>query len=186
MLGEANYLNQLGNIALNQSDYAQAFSFVKQAMELYEKIGDQQGKANSFSYLGDIAFRKSDYTEARSRFDQALGLYEKTGYQKGKANCLRRLGDICLAEGKRSQAKEKWEAALKLYRNLNALNPLGYTYKRLAGVGSLGHRVKSIIAAIQVWEEIGRQDLVQEILPKGRLSRWAYQFLKKASQSGHF
>lgn len=186
LLGEANCLNQLGKVALNQSDYAQAYSLVKQAMELYEKIGDPQGIANSLSHLGDIAFLKSDYAEARSLFDRAIGLYEKTGYQKGKANCLRSLGDIWLAEGNRAQAKEKWEAALKLYRNLNALNPLGVTYKRLAGLGSLGHRVKSILAAIQVWEAIGRHDLVQEMLPKGRLGRWAYQLLKKASQSGQF
>ena len=97
VLGEANCIWSLGDIALARSEHDQARDRYEATLPLFRRVGDVLGEANCIRSLGDIALRRSDHDQARDRYEAALPLFRRVGSVLGEANCIRGLGDIALA-----------------------------------------------------------------------------------------
>jgi hypothetical protein len=76
LLGEANCIKSLGDIALERSHNDIAGSAYERSLPLYRRIGDVLGEANCIKGFGDIALARSDRAAARAAYDQALPLYQ--------------------------------------------------------------------------------------------------------------
>lgn len=75
VLGQANCIWSMGDIALARSEHEEARGLYEQAQPLYERVGDILGQANCIKSLGDVALALSEHKEARDLYERALASY---------------------------------------------------------------------------------------------------------------
>jgi tetratricopeptide (TPR) repeat protein len=167
LVGEANCIQNLGDIEFARSNYDAASQQYEEALRLYRKVGDVLGEANCIQSIGEVAFRRSDCDGATARYEEALPLFCKVGDLLGEANCMRGLGDVARHRGDPDVATNLWLRALQLYQRIPEPHSIGHTHHRLARVAKLpANRVSHLAAAREAWLSIGRQDLIENLLPK--------------------
>jgi tetratricopeptide (TPR) repeat protein/transcriptional regulator with XRE-family HTH domain len=138
-LGQANALNDLGDVRRLTGDYPAAVQAQEQALGIYRDLGDRRGQANALSDLGYVRGATGDYPAAAQALEQALGIYRDLGDRRGQANALSSLGDMRRLTDDYLGAAQAQEQALGIYRDLgnrrgqaNALISLG-DVRRMTG-----------------------------------------------------
>ena len=134
VLGEADCVKGLGDVALRRSDHEGARKRYEAALPLYQKVSGVLGEATCIEALGDIAFERRDYEEARERYNAALPLYKQVENAAGEANCIGTLGDIAFKRRDYEEARGRFEAALALY--IQAGDVLGQAFC-IEGLGDI-------------------------------------------------
>ena len=76
---EAQVLMNIGSVYRDMSEPILAEEYYHHAMEIFERLDDQEGIANQFSNLGYISYVTSRLEEAAAYFEKAARLYTKTG-----------------------------------------------------------------------------------------------------------
>ncbi|NER94017.1 MAG: tetratricopeptide repeat protein [Symploca sp. SIO1B1] len=89
--GEANSLNNLGNVYSSLAEYEQAIDFYEQSLELFREIRDRQGEANSLGNLGNVYSSLAEYEQAKDFYEQSLAIAREIGDRQGEANSLNNL-----------------------------------------------------------------------------------------------
>ena len=117
-LGQANALNDLGDVRLAASDYPAAARALQQALGIYRDLGDRLGQANVLNDLGFVRLAAGDYPAAARALQQALGIYRDLGDRLGQSRALRYLGDIWRMTGDYPAAARALEQALGICRDL--------------------------------------------------------------------
>jgi tetratricopeptide (TPR) repeat protein len=138
-LGQANALNDLGDVRRVTGDFPAAAQVLEQALGIYRDLGDRLGQANALHDLGVVWWLTGEYPAAARAEEQALGIYRDLGDRLGQANALSDLGAVRRATGDFPAAAQVLEQALGIYRDLgdrlgqaNALSHLG-ALRRLTG-----------------------------------------------------
>ena len=164
LLGEANCILRLGDIALARSQHEQARSCYQEALPLYREVGDRLGEANCILRLGDIALDRADPEQARSRYEEALPLYRQVGELLGEADCIQSLGDIALRRSDHEQARQNYRTALALYERIREPYSIGWTHVRLARIAPDAQaRASHVSAARAAWQQIDRPDMLRQL-----------------------
>ncbi|TAG62353.1 MAG: tetratricopeptide repeat protein, partial [Oscillatoriales cyanobacterium] len=85
---KANSLHELAIVERNLGEIEKAITLEKQAMEIFERIGDIKMKAATLHQLAIIYANQGDVEKAIAFYQQSLELTEKIGNVQGKAATL--------------------------------------------------------------------------------------------------
>jgi predicted ATPase/DNA-binding SARP family transcriptional activator len=129
----AKALNEAGDLAHRQGDYASARTLLDESLSLRRELGDKQGIAWSLNLLGNVAYDQGDYASARVLHEESLGLCRELGDRLGIAWSLNSLGNIVHPQGEYTTAQALYEESLNLFREAGdhqgvarSLSCLGY------------------------------------------------------------
>ncbi|UNU22943.1 tetratricopeptide repeat protein [Microcoleus vaginatus] len=136
--GEANSLNNLGEIYSLLGEYSQAIHCYQQSLNIQRDIGNRSGEAASLNALGNIYDALGEYLQAIDCYQQSLNIERETNNRHGEASSWRDLGSAYYSLGEYLQAIECQQQSLDMarkinskHREVNSLNALGRTYVSL-------------------------------------------------------
>jgi tetratricopeptide (TPR) repeat protein len=117
----AGALDELGNLAYLQGDYAEAQRRYQQSLAFFEQLGDLAGQASSWHQLGMLAQQQRDYAEARRLYQQSLQIQEQLGNLAGQALSWHQLGNLAFLQGNDAEARRLYQQSLQLREQLGDL-----------------------------------------------------------------
>ena len=147
---QAKVLGQLGLLTWNAADYPAAQQYLKESLNLYSVVGDNQGITRALNNLGIVAHEQGDYEGAQDYYQQALERVRYENDDTKAASILQCLGSLALEQGDLTKAQVNYESALQF--NRNHANQLGIA-SALVGLGSTALRQAKYLAAQRYYEE---------------------------------
>jgi tetratricopeptide (TPR) repeat protein len=131
-LGQADALNDLGEVRQLTGDYPGAAQVLEEALGIYRDLGDRLGQASALHNLGVMRRMTTEYLGAAQAQEEARGIYGDLGDRLGQGSALNELGAVRWMTGDYPGAAQVLEEALGIARNLgdrlgqaSALNNLG-------------------------------------------------------------
>jgi tetratricopeptide (TPR) repeat protein len=131
-LGEANTLQEIGDVLLFLERSNEALQWYEVALTYYSEIGDCLGKANTLKALGNVLQFLKQSTEALEKYEAALACYREIEDRLGEANTLKAIGDVFRLLKQSTEALEKYEIALSFYREIGTCLGEANTLKAMA------------------------------------------------------
>jgi hypothetical protein len=90
----AGSLNNLGEVAWNQGEYAAARTLFEESLAIKQALGDKRGMAGSLNNLGLVALEQRDYSTARTLLVEGLAIRREVGDKWGIAASLAGLAGL--------------------------------------------------------------------------------------------
>jgi tetratricopeptide (TPR) repeat protein len=112
--GEAESLNNLGQLYLIASDTKAARKKFDEAFELNESIKNEKGMAANLNNIGSIYMQMADFTRAKQYLVDASAIYKKLQISIALANVTNNLGLLEMEFGNFDQASKHFDAAFKV------------------------------------------------------------------------
>ncbi|MFI1415954.1 AfsR/SARP family transcriptional regulator [Streptomyces sp. NPDC020707] len=146
------------------SRYEEVATHMRQALGLYEVLGDVLGQAHVHRTLSWLKDEKGQYEEGLDHARKALGSFEAAGHRTGRARALNAVGWFCSRLGRHEEALGHCGLALRL------MEEAGDRFDQADTLDSLGHihldlrqyeqAAGSYERALTIYREIG--DLYNE------------------------
>jgi tetratricopeptide (TPR) repeat protein len=133
-LWKAVTYHQLGIIAQNLREYAQARDFYQLALSIYIEFGDRYSQAATYHQLGIIAEEMREYAQARDFYQLALSIYIEFGDRYSQASTYGQLGIIAQKMREYAQARDFYQLALSIYIEFGDRYSQASTYHQLGMV----------------------------------------------------
>jgi tetratricopeptide (TPR) repeat protein len=133
----AVFTHQLGMIALHRGDYDQALDWYRQALTIFEELGNRVNMAVSYHQLGIVAYWRGDYDQALDWYRQALTIREELGDRRGIATSYHELGMVAFRQEDYDQALDWYRQALTIFEELGNRPEMALSYHQLGIVAYL-------------------------------------------------
>jgi len=118
-------------------DYQLALSNMLQSLELYERLGDENGIGSMLLNIGLIYSDQRSSEEAKNYFRKAYRSFEKNKREVSQATALTKLASVLSLEDSLAQAKEYLNTAIEIHHDneyryglAEAYNRLGIAYRK--------------------------------------------------------
>nr|MBA2248083.1 tetratricopeptide repeat protein [Chloroflexia bacterium] len=140
-------LNNLGNLALELSQYTKAHACYIQSRQLYESIGDESGIADELNNLGLLEIIQAKFSPAREFLERSLAIRRRIGDVTALPATLSNLGDIATFEVNYDLAETCHAEALAIRREIGSKRGLALSCHNLGIVAYL----RGDFAAAERW-----------------------------------
>jgi predicted ATPase/class 3 adenylate cyclase/DNA-binding CsgD family transcriptional regulator len=135
----AGLLLSLGQIAISQSEYAEARSLLEEGLALFQEMNNQQQIMWSFFHLGRLLFTQGDEARASAFMEDCLALSRAVNDKPASACSLYLLGRFALARGDAPSARVRLEESLAHFRALGLQQHIAYVLSQSAVVSMMQH-----------------------------------------------
>ncbi|MFN8467951.1 MAG: tetratricopeptide repeat protein [Caldilineaceae bacterium] len=129
--------HQLGMVAQEQRQWAQADDYYQQALTILSNVGDQYRCAHTYHNLGVVAQEQQQWAQAEDYYQQALAIFIDFDDRYNQAKIYHHLGRA--AQGKQvwAQAEQYYHQALAIKIDLDDRYSQAPTYHQLGVVAQL-------------------------------------------------
>ena len=142
-------LRGLGQVAWQQGKLAQAETYLRQSLVLWQTIGDRFHEAQVISCLANVACDQGEYEQAR-RYDQAaLALYERLETPLGMAVTLNNLSHWAELAGDYAAAEQYLHSSLATSRAAGAWWLTAVSLSNLAHINTLQKKARPATTYLQ-------------------------------------
>lgn len=146
-------LNNLGNLALELSQYTKAHACYMQSMELYETIDDNSGMGDELNNLGLLELIQGKFDAARVLLERSLSIRRQIGDTIALPNTLSNLGDIACFEEDYDLSETYHLEALAIRREIGNKRGIALSLSNLGMVAYL----RGDIDASECWYAEGME-----------------------------
>ncbi|MEI2577537.1 CHAT domain-containing protein [Scytonema sp. PRP1] len=123
------------------SQYYKARDVLKQALVIYQEIGDKEGIGETFNSLGAVSKNLGQYPQALNFYQQALAISRKVDVgipsketQETAALILNNIGLVYQSMGQYSQALEYYQQSLTVKQKVEDKLGVGHSLNSIGGV----------------------------------------------------
>lgn len=157
--GEANALENLGNVYRMIHNYSNALTNLEKSLALFEEMHDNPGIAKCLLNYGLVYNALFDYPNALLYCEKALDKYVEIGDKKGIAGCLSAIGIVYSELYNYPTAMEYFEKSLKLEEEINDKRGIGENLGQIAGIyeylSDLPNALDYYEQSLKIKEELG-------------------------------
>lgn len=165
-------LMHLGDVALQQGDYARAEACFQRGLTNQREVGSPWGVASLLNNLGEVARCQGDYETARRYYLEALDIFQRMGAAADVARGQHSLAYLALRQGEVPQARELFREALAEFRRQRHRRGIAEAVQGLAGVaaarGAWELAARLLGASQSLLAEVNAQPWPADRLERGR------------------
>ncbi len=113
---KSHVLLSMGELYLHRAAFAQAEDYIRQALELAQRLGESMTAALALQFLGRLAARAGDHGRTDQVFAQAIALLSALGVTERLVECHALYAELLGARGEKDLAIEHWRQAMAISR----------------------------------------------------------------------
>jgi CHAT domain-containing protein len=147
--GSSELLSILGQISIEQKNYAEAVNYFDQSRAIAEKSNDALSLATLDLKIGESFFYAGNLPEAEKHFQSSLNYYNKTGLDYRIAEVQEKLGLVYEKQGNLKKAGEKYRLALGMNKKVLSKFAQAQNYYNLARLDDLQNQTASALENIK-------------------------------------
>jgi tetratricopeptide (TPR) repeat protein len=137
--GLASTYHQLGRVAEELREYAEARRNYQLALEIKVEFGDRYSPAFTYHQLGMVAEELREYEEAQRNYQLALEIKVEFGDRHSQASTYHQLGRVAQAVREYAEAQRNYQLALEIFVEFGDRYAQASTYHQL---GSFAQEVR--------------------------------------------
>lgn len=129
---EGYYHTHLGTLHSRRSEYEQAIEQYTEALDIAQRLADQDQIANNLHNIGTTEVNLGMYSESRRHLERSLEIKDELNCNEDKAAILNKLGELALEIEEYDAAVEKFSKSLHIAQSQNIRDGEAYAYFWLA------------------------------------------------------
>ncbi|MBE8516098.1 tetratricopeptide repeat protein [Amycolatopsis sp. H6(2020)] len=159
---KARWNHQLGMLAQDRGDYAEAERRYTDSLTINEESGNRAAMATSYHQLGNLAYLRGDYAEAERRYTDSLTILEELGNRDGMARSYHQLGMLAQDRGDYAEAERRYTDSLTINEESGNRAAMATSYHQLGMLaqdrGDYAEAERRYTDSLTILEELGNRD----------------------------
>lgn len=164
---QANVLNNLAAINIEQENFKQSLGYAKQALAIFKNVSHKHGEVHSTVFLGHTYVGLGEYAKGMDCYLAAQKLLKQVDHKPIEIHIYKGMADVYVGLQAYDEAIKHYQKAAKLAKTIEDFNELSDMYYHLGNAYQAMGNLKEAIRAIDSGIEASNLDLGKDSkLPK--------------------